>query len=106
MSTPEAFSVCGKCGGPTEFGVVADAGHGHRESVLEWVRGLPGRSWVTGKYKAQPGDRLRISTLRCTACGYLEFYAPALAKTACLACGYDRRGLPTDAVCPECGGKP
>jgi hypothetical protein len=24
----------------------------------------------------------------------------------CPACGYDRRGLATDAACPECGSKP
>jgi rubrerythrin len=25
---------------------------------------------------------------------------------ACQACGYDRRGLATDAACPECGTVP
>jgi hypothetical protein len=25
---------------------------------------------------------------------------------ACVACGYDRRGLEVDAACPECGSKP
>jgi rubrerythrin len=32
--------------------------------------------------------------------------ARAIAAGLCKKCGYDRRGLPADATCPECGTVP
>lgn len=64
-----------------EFGVLADRVH-HSEAIrgperaLEWVRGLPRKSWWNHAFITAPGDRLPIATMRCTACGFLELYAP------------------------------
>lgn len=99
-------STCGKCGGPTEFGILIDEVHGHREGVLEWVRGLPKRSWVTGRFVSRGRDRLQIATVRCTQCGFVEIYAPDPDQNLCRKCSYDRRGLAIGAPCPECGTKP
>ena len=65
-----------------EFGLLIDSAFGSRtyrsaERVLEWVRGTPKKSWWDLSFKTGPGDRLQVATLRCTACGYLELYAPA-----------------------------
>jgi hypothetical protein len=92
-----------------EFGIIADSGANTTrtspEKFLEWIRGMPGRSWLTWSFKASPRDRLQIATLRCTSCGHLELFAPD-ANYACLKCKYDRTGLPKDAPCPECGTGP
>lgn len=65
-----------------EFGVLADKTDGGvhvsgPERVLEWIRGMPTKSWWNMAFKAGPGDRLPVATLRCGKCGFLELYAPA-----------------------------
>jgi predicted nucleic-acid-binding Zn-ribbon protein len=76
-------TTCTKCGGTTEFGIIADAGGLNPalpipvpERVLEWIRGLPKKSFLDHSFRVPPEDRLQIASLRCTRCGYLEFYAP------------------------------
>ena len=64
-----------------EFGILVDSAFEEGlvrgpERILEWVRGLPDRSWLTRSFKAAPADRLRVETLRCTACGFVELYSP------------------------------
>jgi hypothetical protein len=62
-----------------EFGLLLDstyAASAGPERVLEWVRGIPKKSWFSLAFKAAAEDRLQVATLRCTACGYLELYAP------------------------------
>lgn len=84
MSSNPPSTVCPKCSGSMEFGLLIDAGGGasvgnrwsHPERVQEWVRGTPGRSWWHLGFKADAGDRLQVATLRCTQCGFLELYAP------------------------------
>jgi hypothetical protein len=59
-----------------EFGLLVDSTHaGAAERALEWVRGLPAKSWLTQAFKAEPGGRMQVATLRCTTCGFVELYA-------------------------------
>ncbi len=60
-------------------GFVADHSYG---TVLQssWVEGEPERSFWGGT-KTDGKMKMPISTLRCTGCGHLEFYARARAET-------------------------
>jgi hypothetical protein len=65
-----------------EFGILADStfvvsSRSGPERILEWLRGVPKKSWWDLSFKTGPGDRLQVATLRCTKCGYLELFAPA-----------------------------
>ena len=65
---------CLRCQGPLEPGFIADFQQGR--GVMkpgEWVAGTPQPSFWTGTWT---GDRrFPIQALRCTHCGYLEFWA-------------------------------
>lgn len=83
MTMPTPSTMCPKCSGQMEFGILVDNTHSHgsellvrgRERVLEWLRGWPKKSWFDLSFKAEGGDRLQVATLRCTRCGYLDLYA-------------------------------
>lgn len=80
MSSPQPSTKCNKCAGLMEFGLLVDATHAGGafsgpERPLEWVRGAPSKSWLTLAFKAEPGGRMQVATLRCTTCGYVELYA-------------------------------
>jgi hypothetical protein len=83
MPSADPNQLCPKCSGAMEFGLLVDCTHGGGvlerasgfERALEWVRGIPGKSfWRAGAFAAKPGDRLGITTLRCTGCGFVELY--------------------------------
>jgi hypothetical protein len=57
-----------------EAGFVLDQAHG-AVAQSSWVDGPPERSIWTG-LKLKGHQRLPVTTYRCTACGYLESYAP------------------------------
>ena len=64
---------CPKCEGAMEEGYVADYAHGAiRQS--EWVDGEPERSFWTG-LKVKGHAQVPVTALRCSLCGFLEFYA-------------------------------
>jgi predicted nucleic-acid-binding Zn-ribbon protein len=69
---------CPKCAGDMVEGFIPDFGHNEYVRSLRWVEGKPERSFWKG---AKVGDRRQadVSAYRCTACGYVEFYA--LAET-------------------------
>lgn len=71
---------CQVCGASMEAGFVLDRGmHDHR-SQQEWWEGRPERSFWTGIKK--PERRFKVTTLRCTKCGYLmEFAEPDESTT-------------------------
>jgi len=104
MPGPVPPTMCAKCGGRMEFGIVADSRGMSAEKVLEWIRGLPKRSWIDSGFRAAPRDRIQVASLRCTRCGSLDLYAPDV--NTCAKCEYDRTGISSDAPCPECGTMP
>lgn len=67
---------CPKCSGSMETGLILDQTYGATVQT-EWMEGDPKRSFWTG---LQVRDRARhpVVTYRCTRCGYLESYAPAV----------------------------
>jgi hypothetical protein len=58
-----------------EEGYVVDYGHGGYRRVASWVAGPPVKSYWLGLKIA--GAQTPVRTFRCTACGYLESYAPS-----------------------------
>ena len=66
---------CPKCSGRMENGFVIDYTHG-ATLQSQWAEGEPVRSFWTG-LKLKGKEKHKISTYRCTKCGYLESYAPA-----------------------------
>ena len=67
--------TCGKCGSGMEAGYVLDH-EGHRTGTQSaWIEGAPEPSFWTG-VKQKGHQRLPVTTYRCSACGYLESYAP------------------------------
>lgn len=106
VDAPKPSTICCKCGGRMELGLLTDSYGINAEKVALWVRGFPRWSIWDKRFAAKKRDRLQIATLRCTQCGYLELYAPDADASLCRHCNYNRTGLPMDAVCPECGGKP
>jgi len=72
-----AALACPKCGGAMEAGFILDKGIPTGSvSSSEWVDGTPEPSIWTG-LKLRGRERHPVTTYRCTACGFLESYAPA-----------------------------
>jgi len=69
VSTP----VCPKCRNTMEEGYLLDRGDHNRKNAAEWIEGPPERGWFGLKTRGH--ETHRISTWRCTRCGYLESYA-------------------------------
>lgn len=67
-------TLCPECSGSMEMGFLADRGSYDAVRPGDWVEGEPEHSFWYGT-KTQGKARYRISTLRCTSCGYLKFYA-------------------------------
>lgn len=65
--------VCPKCPGKMEEGFVLDQTYG-ANTQSAWIEGEPVRSFWTG-VKLKGKDRIPVTTLRCSRCGYLESYA-------------------------------
>jgi hypothetical protein len=65
---------CAKCGQAMEEGFMPDFAHYQLVRPVTWVEGKPDHSFWTG---TSIGDKrqLNVTAYRCTACGYLEFYA-------------------------------
>ena len=64
---------CGKCGRDMEPGYLLDYTHG-ATAQSTWVEGPPVRSiWTWMNLKGR--EKLKVTTWRCTKCGYLESYA-------------------------------
>jgi hypothetical protein len=68
--------TCAKCSGAMDEGFVVDAAYGAM-AVASWVEGAPRRSLWTG-VKLSGRRRSQIAAWRCTRCGFVEHYAPAV----------------------------
>lgn len=68
-----AEPVCPKCRATMEEGFIVDSGHYNSEMVSTWMEGQPDERWWGLKTGSK--EKLKVSTYRCTACGYLESYA-------------------------------
>jgi hypothetical protein len=64
---------CPKCRGEMVLGFAPDATHGGIRVGL-WHEGPPKKSFWLGT-RTGPGEGIPIGVLRCTGCGYLEFFA-------------------------------
>jgi hypothetical protein len=60
-----------------ESGFVIDKVGNSFASAPEWAEGVPERSFWTGLNVAGR-ERHAVVTYRCSACGYLESYAPSM----------------------------
>jgi hypothetical protein len=77
---PQENSIrCAKCAAVMEEGFIPDFGHLEYVRPLRWIEGKPERAFWTGT-KISDRREANISAYRCTACGYIEFYA--LAETS------------------------
>lgn len=65
--------ACMKCQGATEEGHIPDSTYGGYV-VMSWVAGAPEKSFWRG-LKTGGKAKVPVTALRCTACGFLEFYA-------------------------------
>lgn len=69
-------TACPKCQGAMVRGFIPDFAHGAASFVTSWHEGVPEKSFWRGT-KASSWDGIPIGAFRCSACGYLEFYAGA-----------------------------
>lgn len=66
--------LCPKCRGKMEEGFVPDLIKYGAVAQSTWIEGAPERSlWAGMKTKGK--KHFKVTTLRCSGCGYLEHYA-------------------------------
>lgn len=66
--------TCPKCGGAMKPGFLLDFTEGIRRVPARWVEGTAEAAPGTGT-KTGDRDMRRVDADRCSACGFLEFYA-------------------------------
>jgi len=59
-----------------ERGLVMDRAQAGKPTTPNWLEGMPEPSFFLG-LKTAGKERHEVITFRCSACGYLESYAPA-----------------------------
>ena len=78
LGKPMTHKACPECGSPMEVGFLPDVAHG-RVWELGWQRGPA----ETERFFGIPNgvklakERLAVTALRCTRCGFLRLYAKA-----------------------------
>ena len=68
------LNACPKCQARMEEGYIIDNTYGGRV-VSTWIAGAPEKSYWTG-LRVKQRRAHSTESWRCTACGYLETYAP------------------------------
>lgn len=70
-------SRCSECGGEMESGYIPDLTYG---AILyqRWIPGTPAKHWLAG-LKVDWSACRTVETDRCKNCGFLKFYANAMA---------------------------
>src|SRR3954464_11290084 len=76
-ATPMQPPTCPKCSSVMESGFVIDKIGNADFSAPQWAEGVPGGALWTGLNLAGR-ERHAVVTYRCSACGYLESYAPSM----------------------------
>lgn len=66
--------TCPKCATPMERGHVPDAAEG-LSFPSAWAPGAPQHRRFLNGIKTAPKEELPLHAYRCSACGYVEFYA-------------------------------
>ena len=72
---------CLKCGGRTESGYILDCGKVALQQV--WVDGRPKETFLSAlndEVNISGRTILKVATMRCTRCGFLESYACDLGE--------------------------
>ena len=72
---PLGSLTCLRCGSEMEQGFTLDYDAQNKRQRSRWVAGVPERSIWLGDISLSDKRILRIRTLRCIECGYLESYA-------------------------------
>ena len=67
-------NACPKCQAPMEEGYIVDSMQGG-QCVSTWIEGAPEKSFWTG-VRVKHRRMHHTQSWRCTACGFLETYAP------------------------------
>jgi hypothetical protein len=75
MSAPD--ESCPKCKADCEEGFLVDYAHADRRRAASWISGAPENGWLGPKTTGR--RQIRVKAFRCTACGYLESFAPKVA---------------------------
>ncbi len=65
---------CARCGADMEEGHLLESGLGAL-GVMRWIAGAPARSSVLGVLRVPREKQRKVSSFRCSKCGYLESYA-------------------------------
>ena len=69
--------TCPKCSSVMDSGFVIDKVGKEFAEAPEWAEGVPERAFWIG-LKLAGRERHAIVTYRCSACGYLESFAPSV----------------------------
>jgi hypothetical protein len=72
---PQTTDQCVKCGGVMRIGFVSDKADYNMPTYLIWGDGEPKESIWTGVKPSGQERKTVDKVMRCTDCGYLEFYA-------------------------------
>jgi len=70
------FHNCSKCDAAMEEGFLLEKGDLGALSAEAWVAGQPVKSLISG-LSLKEKVVYTVTSFRCTACGYLESYAPS-----------------------------
>ncbi|MEQ1892744.1 MAG: PF20097 family protein [Planctomycetota bacterium] len=71
---PTTKRVCPKCSSEMEQGVLVDHAHYGLPTRQTWAAGEMRKGWIGGE-RMPAGREAKVTTWRCSSCGYLESYA-------------------------------
>jgi len=69
---PQRNSICPKCQGKMEEGVIGDVSY-NKTLASKWIEGIPEKGFFGLKVRGK--RQFEVTSYRCISCGYLESYA-------------------------------